>query len=1094
VIPDRIAAAFSQGVRHRGQDYWRQGRVQLELLSDGHISATVRGSDTYRVTIDLYSGRKRAELDCTCPYAIDYGACKHLWATLLAADDEGVFEPVQDDTVARNLGIEGPARSHVPRVRRTIAAAKRDPAPSLWRRQLGVFTGLGASTGQFQHQPAPQWPADRRIVYLLDVDATASNDAPTIEVKTEREGPRRQGGSRFVLTEEVWRLVPDAEDRAIVDMLVGARTDSPYYQTAYERGRERHRFVLSPGAVDTILRRICATGRCRLYSKMRPDLNDAVAVVDEGDPWQFRLRIVPDEGSGGWRVEPVLSRSGEVIGLQSLAAATSGGLIVMRERVMRLATGRHHAMIVAMLLHAPVHAPKHELGDLAGALCGLPDGPPVDLPPECGVREVRADPVPVLTLKRTAAMSWVDGYEVRLAFVYDDVRVSYGKSIAGAKAARGRLPVVHRQPDREHAAMTRLLELGAVRQHHWNASAERLTVAANRAESIIRTVTEEGWHAELEGARYRNHGVPSVTISSGIDWFDLEGTVDYGGHAATLPDMLDAFRRGASTVELDDGSRGFLPVDWLRQFAGVLGMGAKAQGPALRFTRMQAALLDALLAELPEPRVDKVFQRIRRELATFDSVKPARAPRGFTGALRHYQSEGLGWMRFLQRLGLGGCLADDMGLGKTVQVLALLEQRRASGAGPSVVVVPRSLVFNWRQEAARFAPRLRVAELAGKGRAGDGLAAETFDVLLVTYGVLRRDIARFRDVEFDYAILDEAQAIKNSGTASAKAARLIRASHRLVLTGTPIENRLDDLWSLFDFLNPGLLDATKAFAPVRSGGNGEAGAPPDGTARRVMARALRPMILRRTKEQVAPELPRKTEQTLLIELEPNQRRVYDALRDRYRSDLLRRIDRDGMAKSRMHVLEALLRLRQAACHPALLGEEHRATTSAKLNALLPQLAEVVAEGHKALVFSQFTSLLALVEPELAAAGLVYEYLDGRTIDREARVKRFQEDPACMVFLISLKAGGQGLNLTAADYVFLLDPWWNPAVEAQAIDRAHRIGQRKPVMAMRLIARDTVEEKVLELQRTKRELADAILNDDKAGISRIGRAELELLLG
>jgi SNF2 family DNA or RNA helicase len=366
-------------------------------------------------------------------------------------------------------------------------------------------------------------------------------------------------------------------------------------------------------------------------------------------------------------------------------------------------------------------------------------------------------------------------------------------------------------------------------------------------------------------------------------------------------------------------------------------------------------------------------------------------------------------------------------------------------------------------------------------------------MVLTTYGVLRQDIDSLKDVDFDYAILDEAQAIKNAATVSARAARLLRARHRLVLTGTPIENRLDDLWSLFDFLNPGLVDASRALAPARSTGS-VARVGPDETTRRVIGRALRPLILRRSKEQVAPELPRRTEQTLLIDLEGPQRKLYDTLRDAFRADLLRRVDRDGMARSRMHVLEALLRLRQAACHPALLGDEYTATASAKLDALLPRLEEVVGEGHKALVFSQFTSLLALVEPKLARSGVVYEYLDGRTRNRGERVKRFQEDAACAVFLISLKAGGQGLNLTAADYVFLLDPWWNPAVEAQAIDRAHRIGQEKPVLALRLIARNTVEEKVLELQQSKRELADAILNDDRRGIAGIGREELELLLG
>jgi SNF2 family DNA or RNA helicase len=318
--------------------------------------------------------------------------------------------------------------------------------------------------------------------------------------------------------------------------------------------------------------------------------------------------------------------------------------------------------------------------------------------------------------------------------------------------------------------------------------------------------------------------------------------------------------------------------------------------------------------------------------------------------------------------------------------------------------------------------------------------------------------------------------------------RLLKGRHRLALSGTPIENHLGELWSLFEFLNPGLLGTAAAF---KAAGIGRPQAEPEDVA--VLSRAVRPFILRRTKEQVAPELPERSEQTIQCELEGNQRRLYEQLRTHYRQTLLERISKTGMNKSRFQVLEALLRLRQAACHPGLVDGGRRSDPAAKLEVLVPRLAEVVAEGHKALVFSQFTSFLALVRERLDAEGIVYEYLDGQTRDREAHVRRFQEDPDCPVFLISLKAGGLGLNLTAAEYVFLLDPWWNPAVEAQAIDRAHRIGQVRHVFAYRLLAKDTVEEKVAELQQTKRDLADAILSDDAGSIGDLKGEDVEWLL-
>jgi SNF2 family DNA or RNA helicase len=510
----------------------------------------------------------------------------------------------------------------------------------------------------------------------------------------------------------------------------------------------------------------------------------------------------------------------------------------------------------------------------------------------------------------------------------------------------------------------------------------------------------------------------------------------------------------------------------------------------VRFKPSQVALIDALLAAQPDVDWDEGFARARAAVRRFERVLPEDAPASFVGELRDYQREALGWMRFLREFGFGGCLADDMGLGKTVMVLAMLEGRRSDPARthrPSLVVMPRSLIFNWTSEAARFAPALRVLDFAHAERQATADDIGNADLVLITYGTLRRDVAALKDQHFDYVVLDEAQAIKNAGTATAKAVRLLRADHRLALTGTPIENHLGELYSLFEFLNPGLLGSGRVLDARRLMGGAES---PEFMAR--LATGLRPFFLRRTKEHVTPELPPRTDETLFCELDGEQRRIYDQLRQHYRQTLLKKVDRDGLVKSRFEILEALLRLRQVACHTSLLQTSH-AGESAKFELLLPRLGELIVEGRKALVFSQFTSLLALLRPRLDADRVNYEYLDGKTRDREARVARFQEDRECSLFLISLKAGGVGLNLTAAEYVFLLDPWWNPAVEMQAIDRTHRIGQDKPVFAYRLVARDTVEERILELQAQKRALADAILDAGTGGLRGLEREDLDALL-
>jgi SNF2 family DNA or RNA helicase len=382
---------------------------------------------------------------------------------------------------------------------------------------------------------------------------------------------------------------------------------------------------------------------------------------------------------------------------------------------------------------------------------------------------------------------------------------------------------------------------------------------------------------------------------------------------------------------------------------------------------------------------------------------------------------------------------------------------------------------------------LRVLDQTGVDRARDASGFDEHDVVLTTYGTLRRDALLFKDVVFDYCILDEAQAIKNADSVSAKAARLLQGDYRLALSGTPIENHLGELWSLFEFLNPGMLGAASVFKLTHGGVRN-----PDEETRKLLAHALRPFLLRRTKEQVVRDLPPKVEQTLYCELESKQRKLYDELREHYRQSLLKRIEREGIQRAKIQILEALLRLRQAAIHPGLLDKERRGESSAKLDMLLPRLQEVIEEGHKTLVFSQFTGMLLILREHLDREGIAYAYLDGKTRDRQACVERFQTDPDCRLFLISLKAGGLGLNLTAAQYVFLLDPWWNPAVEAQATDRAHRIGQDKPVFVYKLIAQGTVEERIMQLQADKHALASRLYMESSGTAAAWTPADIEAL--
>jgi SNF2 family DNA or RNA helicase len=740
--------------------------------------------------------------------------------------------------------------------------------------------------------------------------------------------------------------------------------------------------------------------------------------------------------------------------------------------------------------------------------------PNIEWPSELQWKEERPAPQPQLKISKSKH-KWISNLECRLSFQYGEYSAPYGGGESAWYDREGRR-AVRRDLQAEEAAREQLLSAGVDRYGYGRDEPGLHYVNSAKMAPLVLRLSAEGWQVEAEGRTVRQPGQISLHLTSNVDWFDLEAECDFGGVTASLPKLLSALRRGEKYVQLDDGSQGILPEEWLARYASLADVG-QIDGDRVKFLPTQAALLDALLAaqENQNVTVDKGFARLRNKLQSFDGIRPCNEPCTFVGELRPYQREGLGWLQFLDEFGFGGCLADDMGLGKTIQILALLEGRRRrpvargranktrktaeASPGPSLVIVPRSLVFNWMEEARRFTPKLKVLNYTGLDRKAAWDQMNDHDLIVTTYGTVRRDILKLRDVAFDYAILDESQAIKNASSQAAKVCRLLRARRRLAMTGTPVENHLGELWSLFEFLNPGMLGRQPKMNGLLSGSRhfrGPNGKPEKEEQRTrnlaVLARGLRPFMLRRTKQQVLTELPAKTEQTLYCELDGAQRKLYDELRDHYRRSLLDRVSKVGLNKSKIQVLEALLRLRQAACHPGLIDKKKIDCGSSKLETLLEQLTEVIAEGHKALVFSQFTSLLAIVRGELDRRKIVHEYLDGKTVKRQSKVERFQTDADCPLFLISLKAGGQGLNLTAADYVFILDPWWNPAVEAQAVDRAHRIGQNRHVFAYRLIVRDTVEEKILQLQEQKRDLAEAIISADKNILRNLTAEDLQLL--
>ncbi|PKO14303.1 MAG: serine/threonine protein kinase [Chloroflexi bacterium HGW-Chloroflexi-10] len=581
----------------------------------------------------------------------------------------------------------------------------------------------------------------------------------------------------------------------------------------------------------------------------------------------------------------------------------------------------------------------------------------------------------------------------------------------------------------------------------------------------------------------------SLNVTSGLDWFDVEAVAHFGEQQVAYKDLSKALRKREKYIKLADGSVGRIPDDWLQRYKKLFDL-AEDGGNSLRVRNFHLPLVDMLLKEADETQVSDEFVLKRDVLKSFEKIEPQPVAGGFTGELRPYQKAGVDWLYFLHQFGFGGCLADDMGLGKTIQVLAFLALLKEQGKLENgvLLVVPKSLIANWQREAQTFTPQLTFMEFMGNARKKETGVFSQCDVTLTTYGTMLRDVAFLLENRFSYVILDESQAIKNPLSQSAKACRLLNSEHRLVMTGTPVENNTFDLWSQFAFINPGLLGSLDYFKNEFSSGV-EDGRSND--ALLLLRQLVYPFILRRTKEQVAPELPPLTERIVFTDMQGAQRALYQRTRDYYRKLLLGMIEDEGLNQSRMKVLEGLLRLRQICIHPALVEAGFHGE-SAKFEILLETIENLRSEGHKALIFSQFVQTLFILRSELDQRKIPYAYLDGQTHNRQQQVDLFQQDPAIPFFLISLKAGGVGLNLTAADYVIHIDPWWNPAVEMQASDRAHRIGQDKPVFVYKYIIRDSIEEKILKLQEKKKDLVDQLISEESSFFKSITTDDVKVL--
>jgi superfamily II DNA or RNA helicase len=1083
----------------RGYDYVRRRAVESIVVEDAGARGHVRGNDAepYKVTLQLTPSGFTSS--CTCPAfaSSNGGHCKHVAALLIALRDQargaqqrlaqpssnGVHYTVHGGTV-HVAGVEGEGRR-----------SKRARARAMKAAQSTALTARGfvpSGSGVDAWLPEPMPPAPKHIEYrlhvkpvgqgsggggaltitLLDPDArvpllpstllvgqdqrpTADREAVRLLARFENQGPRRVGID--VRGEDASDLLPLLKGRRVI-----VEPQMMELRFGDEALRPRFDLELSQDGTQILVR----------ASFQRP-----------GDPRKFTMT------SGAW------------------FEGSPGFYVDAQEGWARPIDRRTSPAALRRLLRLPVIA---EPVDNLPALIthGLPKVA-LELGAELPELSQVADVVDLVPTFRVAAGGTLIEAQVSLRAAYEDVEVD-------VRADGMTVPVIVKPPEpgsgkrakcircdiaAQQEAAGRLRDLGLIPAEDGNKFIVLGDDAIRFWTEGIGTLPDE-WDLyvpdDLIDVQLRPEPLTAnARVSSGVDWLSLRLNFESEGVAVTQEELARCLSEGRRYVRLADGTFARLDPQKVREVlqrqAEILATGGGNGG---RLPLSQVGRVEDLLAQVGRSNVSIDAKELFHKLRDIDEIKGTRKPRNLRAQLRPYQEQGFHWLWFLHEIGSGGVLADDMGLGKTVQALALLLAVKAEDAKvegkrkqfKALIVAPTSVVTNWLREMDKFAPSLRHALWHGAERKERQDELEDADVVVTSYALLRRDEELLKEIDWRYVILDEAQQIKNPMSATARAAKRLRSDRRLALSGTPIENRLSEIWSIFDFVSPGLLGPLDKFEdrysrPIDGGDKG--------AAERLRA-TIHPFILRRTKAEVARDLPEKIETDQFCELTGEQAALYAAVLKEVRAQVMGDVERQGFARSHIQILAGLTRLRQAACDPRLLGlpRQFGDEDSGKLVALRELVQTSIEGGHKVLVFSQFVSMLHLVRRAMDEDGVQYEYLDGSTKDRAERVDHFQSDDGPPVFLISLKAGGSGLNLTAADTVIHFDPWWNPAVEDQATDRAHRIGQTRVVTTYRLIAKGTIEEKILELAEKKRELVGAVLAEDLGGAKKLTKGDLE----
>jgi non-specific serine/threonine protein kinase len=1081
---ERIQKSVNREIYELGQAIYQAGKVQVLEVKNDTANCIVQDKHPYRVQIKV--AKNYLYMKCDCRYAYRGTICEHDIAACFGVRDtlKQRLPPTWRNQIQKI--IEGPqSKTRKSRPGRYFLFFSLQQVKSYDRVSWKIVPITLAASQVIEHVASPGEPFDHTGLHQWISNHPQANSL----MRTPHQ-----------LLNAVGCINLPNQAVVLANILVERSRGYTYYSSIFP--------------LDEYLTLLSEIGCPLYYGDTAHPLKKTVQLIIE--PGELCLRLTKTEQ--GINIHPFLDQNQQQIDLKEEKGggftflSTKPIWILMQTYLIKLADQNQFELLNKLSNSAELNIPSRDEAIFRNRyLLKLAEKFKLD------GNLVKWKSLAGTLVKRLYLDETEAGIEVELRFAYEGIEVQYDPSYPEETIRQEEnswvLVRVKRDPEQEKAAFEELAtaSFGLKRTPNpprpgiltLRARTHPVDFLLNSIPKLVTAGYEIYGEARLKTARVnRNSPTISFQVSSGIDWFDVKAIVNFGELNVSLQEIRRALRKNEKFIKLADGTIGTLPDDWIERYRHLFHLGSETDD-GIRLARHHIGLIDQALQGIEQASTDPTFEAYRQKLLNFSGIRSFPLPQGFSGELRPYQIAGYNWLHFLRDYNFHGCLADDMGLGKTIQALALFQSlaegthapdepipgdHKSSYRQTSLLVVPRSLLVNWQREASRFTPELRVLEFFQTNREKDTTIFDQYDLVITTYGILLRDIAIFRKYHFDTILLDESQAIKNPLSQSARAVRLLQGKHRLVLTGTPVENSTQELWSQFAFLAPGLLGNLEYFRK-------EFSTPIEKQADEATANALRrmiyPFILRRTKDQVAPELPQRTERILYCDMEPAQQKLYNRTRDYYRGMILGMLEKEGINNTRFRILEGLLRLRQIANHPGLVDEKYHGE-SGKFNLLLETIETLKAERHKALIFSQFVQMLRIVRQALDQRQIRYVYLDGRTRNRMELVDAYQKDEDIPFFLISLKAGGQGLNLTAADYVLHIDPWWNPAVEMQASDRTHRIGQDKPVFIFKLITRDSVEEKILQLQDKKRALVNQIITTESSFFKSLSVEDIQIL--